>query len=66
MEGGIQAIRDYCETDVLNTYLVYLRFEQVRGNLTEAEYVDECQVVRDMLQQEDKDHFREFLQAWSD
>jgi predicted PolB exonuclease-like 3'-5' exonuclease len=66
VEGGIQAIRNYCETDVLNTYLVYLRFEQVRGNLTEAEYLDECQVVRDILQQEDKDHFREFLQAWTD
>jgi predicted PolB exonuclease-like 3'-5' exonuclease len=26
-EGGIREIRDYCETDVLNTWLVYLRFE---------------------------------------
>ena len=25
-EGGIGEIRDYCETDVLNTWLVYLRF----------------------------------------
>ena len=24
--GDIQSIRDYCETDVLNTYLVYLNF----------------------------------------
>jgi len=26
-QGNLKAIRDYCETDVLNTYLVYLRFE---------------------------------------
>ena len=25
-EGRIEEIRDYCETDVLNTYLVYLRY----------------------------------------
>ena len=33
LDGGIEAIRDYCETDVLNTYLVYLRFEFMRGHL---------------------------------
>ena len=29
--GEIEAIRNYCETDVLNTYLVYLRFQHMRG-----------------------------------
>ena len=33
LDGGIDQIRNYCETDVLNTYLVYLRFEFMRGNL---------------------------------
>ena len=32
LDGKIQEIRDYCETDVLNTYLVYLSFEFMRGN----------------------------------
>jgi len=63
--GDLAAIRDYCETDVLNTYLVYLRFELLRGRLTPREYEEECQRVRDTLSQEAKPHFKEFLAAWS-
>ena len=29
--GDIAAIRNYCETDVVNTYLVFLRFQLMRG-----------------------------------
>lgn len=64
LDGKIEAIRNYCETDVLNTYLVYLRFELIRGNFDKQQYADECQRVRDFLQQENKPHFNEFLQAW--
>ena len=32
-EGKIQEIADYCETDVVNTYRVWLRFELFRGRL---------------------------------
>ena len=35
-EGGIREIRDYCETDVLNTWLCFLRFEFMRGKLEEC------------------------------
>lgn len=62
--GRIREIRDYCETDVLNTYLVYLRWEMLRGNLDEAGYVREQRRVRELLQSEDKAHFRAFLDAW--
>lgn len=64
--GEIAAIRNYCETDVLNTYLVFLRFERMRGRLTEARYEQELQLLRDTLTAEDKAHFQEFLQAWRD
>ena len=33
--GDIEAIRNYCETDVLNTYLVYLRYLLISGRLSE-------------------------------
>ena len=62
--GELTGIRNYCETDVLNTYLVYLRFELINGNLTPMEYEQECQLVRDTLQAEDKPHFNEFLSHW--
>jgi 3'-5' exonuclease len=35
-EGKIKEIAEYCETDVLNTYRVWLRYELFRGRLSEA------------------------------
>ncbi len=62
--GEIEAIRDYCETDVLNTYLIYLRWELLRGNLNETAWQEECQRVRDTLKAQNKPHFNAFLDAW--
>lgn len=64
LKGEIEAIRNYCETDVLNTYLVYLRFELMRGVLTESEYQQECEMVKHMLENEGKAHLKEFLNNW--
>lgn len=64
VNGGIEDIRNYCETDVLNTYLVYLRYELIRGRLTESAYDKECEQVRDMLNNETKAHLKEFLEIW--
>ena len=55
-DGGIERIRNYCETDVLNTWLVYLRFEFMRGNLDEKDLQREYALVRSAL--------NEFLAAW--
>lgn len=64
LQGEIQQIRDYCETDVLNTYLIYLRFQLTRGKLGTVEYVQECQRVYQLLKQEAKEHFTAFAEAW--
>jgi predicted PolB exonuclease-like 3'-5' exonuclease len=37
-EGRIKEIADYCETDIVNTYRVWLRYELFRGRLGPAEY----------------------------
>jgi predicted PolB exonuclease-like 3'-5' exonuclease len=63
-QGNIGAIRDYCETDALNTYLVYLRFELIRGHLTPAQFRLECQLVYDFISAQDSDHWREFVSLW--
>jgi hypothetical protein len=63
LAGRLQAIRNYCETDVLNTYLVYLRFEYMRGRLDAAGLQAETQRVRDFLQASGAAHHGEFLQA---
>nr|VFJ43728.1 MAG: hypothetical protein BECKDK2373B_GA0170837_100635 [Candidatus Kentron sp. DK]VFJ45695.1 MAG: hypothetical protein BECKDK2373C_GA0170839_101225 [Candidatus Kentron sp. DK] len=65
LDGDVKAIRDYCETDVLNTYLVYLRFELIRGRLTESEHERECQKVKDELASSEESHLREFLTVWT-
>ncbi|MFI4921957.1 MAG: 3'-5' exonuclease [Gammaproteobacteria bacterium] len=64
LKGNIAGIRDYCETDALNTYLLYLRFELLRGNLADEEYRRECAVVREALKKAAKPHLAEFLAAW--
>lgn len=63
-EGGIKEIRDYCETDVLNTWLVFLRFEYLRGNLDDRGLEREYQLVRATLEEMDQPHLNEFLAAW--
>ena len=62
--GGIGKIREYCETDVLNTFLVYLKWEVVRGTLSPEQFDQECELVRAWLEQSGQEHFREFLEAW--
>ncbi|MCW9029018.1 MAG: 3'-5' exonuclease [Kangiella sp.] len=64
-QGNLKAIRDYCETDVLNTYLVYLRFEVMRGNLSHQDLQAEEQKLKEYLASENQPHFTEFLEAWS-
>jgi len=64
LAGDIAGIRNYCETDVLNTYLVYLRFELMRGRMSRTEYDHECRLLRDYLTREDRAHFMQFLGAW--
>lgn len=64
LAGDLKSIRDYCETDVLNTWLVYLRFQLMRGQLTEAGYDDELELLRTWLKQAGKPHFDRFLEAW--
>jgi 3'-5' exonuclease len=64
LQGGIREIRDYCETDVLNTWLVYLRFEYMRGNLDDKDLEKEFALVRSTLESMKQSHLDEFLAAW--
>ena len=64
LAGELKAIRDYCETDVVNTYLVYCRYQLMRGQLTRDAYDAEIELVRSSLQKLDADHWREYLALW--
>ena len=64
--GEIEQIRDYCETDVANTYLVYQRFRMMTGALSGDEYENEVEKLHEYLfsLSEDKEHWGVFLDAW--
>jgi len=65
LAGELVQIRQYCETDVLNTYLVYLRFELMRGNFTPERYAEEVERVKLLLRAGTSEpHFAEFLRVW--
>jgi predicted PolB exonuclease-like 3'-5' exonuclease len=66
LDGGIDDIRNYCETDVLNTYLVYLRFEFMRGILDASQLDREYNLVRSTLASMDQPHLNEFAGAWQE
>lgn len=65
-EGRIQEVRDYCETDVLNTYLVYLRWKLHTGALSAEGYDRAVADVIAYIQAEmdKRPHLGAFLEAW--
>lgn len=63
-EGRLNEIRDYCETDVVNTYLVYCRFQLMKGAMTKSAYEEEIALVRSSLAALDGPHWKEYLAAW--
>lgn len=63
-EGRIDEIRRYCETDVMNTYLLYCRYQQMRGGLTPGEHAQEMQLVRRTLAASNEPHWGDYLAAW--
>ncbi|NBY53607.1 MAG: 3'-5' exonuclease [Betaproteobacteria bacterium] len=63
--GGIDDIRRYCETDVVNTHLVYLAFEHLRGHVSTAAWHSRMETVRSALAAVDEPHWPEFLGRWT-
>ena len=64
LRGEIGAIRDYCETDVANTYLLFQRFQLIRGLLTPEAYAQELELFRAFLAAQEAKHWKEFAAAW--
>ena len=66
-----ESVRAYCETDVVNTYLLWCRFRMIRGEWSQAQYQSELALVRDSLQAMvgdassplKGDHWRRYLDA---
>ena len=63
--GELAEVRNYCETDVLNTYLVYQRFRLMRGELAAGEYSAEIALVRERIGASTAPHWQAFMAAWA-
>jgi len=64
LAGRHDDIRRYCEADVMNTYLLYLRFLQLRGALSAGEYAKEVSLAREKIAASKEPHWRQFIAAW--
>jgi len=65
-EGNLQEIRNYCETDVINTYLLYLTYQHHNGSISHNSFVQARDDLRKFLTNKSaqKPHFAEFLKHW--
>jgi hypothetical protein len=64
LAGQLLAVRRYCETDALNTYLIYLRFQFLRARLDRTALEAELARLRTLLRTSLEPHHAEFLKAW--
>jgi hypothetical protein len=48
----------------MNTYLLYLRFQFMRGTLTAGEYAAEISLAREKVVAAGQPHWQEFVAAW--
>jgi predicted PolB exonuclease-like 3'-5' exonuclease len=66
LDGQTNDIQNYCETDVMNTYLMYCRYQKMRGGFTEKEYEAEIEFVQSTLGEltPHAPHWQEYLAAW--
>jgi predicted PolB exonuclease-like 3'-5' exonuclease len=64
--GDVASIRNYCETDVVNTYLLFLRYELLRGTISPAIHEACTGEVASYLDSEraERPHLGAYLDAW--
>ena len=62
-EGKLQEIRNYCETDVINTYLLYLIYQHHNGSMSKESFAKCKNNLAEFLEKNSKTkpHFAEFL-----
>jgi predicted PolB exonuclease-like 3'-5' exonuclease len=65
-QGRLQEIRNYCETDVLNTFLLYLIYQHHNGSMNREAFVKCKKSLEEFLENkaQEKPHFAEFLKEY--
>ena len=65
-QNRLEEIRNYCETDVINTYLLYLTYQHHNGSMAKDSFVKCKKSLSEFLENnaKNKPHFKEFLGEW--
>ena len=45
----LEKIHEYCESDTLNTYMLFLKYELCKGNLSDSDYVSYLELMSDYI-----------------
>lgn len=61
-DDGVDKIKEYCQSDVLNTYWLYLKYELLKGNLLKSDYLNTLLKFKQMLPQ-NKSYSKIFINA---
>ena len=64
LEGRIEDVRNYCEHDVLNTYLIFINYQAMIGKFTNEELSARIDSLKKLLLNSEKQHLKLFLSAW--
>lgn len=62
--GLLKDIDNYCETDVLNTYLIYLNYALLTGKINNDGFLSMNNDLINYMKEENLPHFLEFLEEW--
>jgi predicted PolB exonuclease-like 3'-5' exonuclease len=64
-DGQLTDIKNYCETDVMNTWLVFVRFMQLKGSINRSEYDAYIEMAQTFLHaHQHATHWQTYLDAW--
>jgi 3'-5' exonuclease len=64
LAGNLAEVRSYCETDVANTLLLYVRFQLLRGAATQQAHDMEIDFIKRWCADQPQQHWKEFVAAW--
>ena len=62
---NLSGIRQHGEVDALNIYLVYLRYQFMRGEIDQSSLDDEYTLLREALKQSGREHLLQFSKDWA-
>ncbi|QWU80443.1 polysaccharide biosynthesis protein [Campylobacter novaezeelandiae] len=67
-ENKLEKIHEYCESDTLNTFMLFLKYEFIKGNINENDFIDSLNAMKEFLMQkkQNRSYIDLFIKASED